>query len=200
MADHYTEEIQKRMDALPPDIQALVYSADMGAILHTIGEKHQLHVDQIGALEFEAAAVMIGLTEPANFSQELVDALDVSPEKAEDIAKDIDNQLFIKIRESLKKLPSTLVTAAAAPTTTAPAITSPAVTTPSVSVVMPSAVAPKEITPTPIVITRVVPPPPATPPSTPAAPSMPAVEKMLTEKTTEVKPIYKTDPYREPPE
>ncbi len=228
MSDYYTDEIQKRMDALPADIKALVYSADMGAVIHSIGQKYQLHVDQIGALESETAAVMIGLTEPSEFVQELVDALSVEQPKAEAIAQDINNELFIKIRESLKKVGSTPPpTAAPIATPASVAASTPAVNkipvrvipqTPIAAPTVPATAptpAPKPVAPAPISVTPTTIPPTPMPaaPVAPKAPSMPAVETALTQPTVAVpppapagqapgapKPIYKSDPYREPVE
>src|SRR5581483_5451989 len=102
--DEYSMEIQKRLDALPKDIQELVYSADMTTIVGQIGAKYKLHIDQVGALESEAVAVMIGLTKAEEFVSNLEDALGIPEEQAKRIETDINELLFVKIRESMKNL------------------------------------------------------------------------------------------------
>ena len=99
------EEAEKRFKSLPSDIQQLLYSTDMNKILVDIGSKYKLHIDQIGKLEEETGSVMLGFIEPADYSRMISEALQVDSAVAENIVKDVNEQLFIKIRESMKQLP-----------------------------------------------------------------------------------------------
>lgn len=154
--DDYAQEIQRKMDALPPDVRNFIYSADMGNIIRSIGAKHQLHVDQIGALESEAAAVMIGLSDAKNFTNEVADTLRVSQEQAVAIVSDVNSQLFVKIQDAMRGKP---VAPAVAPAPAAvPPISVPLPKPPTASPAQASGV------PTP-------PKPPVTPPPAAAAPA-----------------------------
>ncbi len=97
------EEIQKKFETLPADIQAAVYSADMLNLIQTVGKNHQLHLDQLETLEAETADVMVGFTTPENFVANITESLRIDRAKAELIAKEISEQLFAKIRESMKR-------------------------------------------------------------------------------------------------
>ncbi len=107
------EEIDKKMETLPPDIQGLVYSAHMLDVIQSIGTKYKLHIDQVGTLEAEVADIMIGFTPAEKFVPNLMATLSLDQATAENIAKDINDELFIKIREAMKKLPQNVVPAPA---------------------------------------------------------------------------------------
>lgn len=215
------EEAQKKYDALPTEIKSLLYTPEVTSIIQKVGEKNKLHFDQMGVLELETSSVMLGFTDTADYEQIIAEKLNVDAKKAAEIVKDINDMLFVKIRNSLK-IP--LATAAAK------------------SVVMPSSLA-EATAATPVVTTpAAVPPAPATSKTPGAAPTMPTAplsnqistpldntDIMLSEPTvslpkkvemppsltTKVEatspaspggqtkppspaPAYKADPYREP--
>ena len=115
------EEIKEKFDALPADIKAVIYSADMLGQIQKIVEKYKLHIDKLDILEAETADVMTGFSKPEDFVSNLSSALSVDRAQAENIAKDINEGLFIKIRESLKQLyPPTATITAPPPAPTAP--------------------------------------------------------------------------------
>jgi len=98
-----SEEVQARLDSLPEDIKKSIYSADMAASIQRIGTKNQLHIDQVALLEAEAGEVMLGFTESTEFVPNLMKTLDIDRTKAATIAQDVSEQLFAKIRESMKQ-------------------------------------------------------------------------------------------------
>ncbi len=113
-------EAQQRFKTLPPEIQDMLYSQEMQTALITVGEKHKLHLDQLGGLEFETTAVMLGFTEPDDFPPILVERLKITSEEATTIAKDIDDLLFIKIRAAMKSPEAMGSLLQRSPSTTAP--------------------------------------------------------------------------------
>ena len=168
-----------------------------------IGEKHKLHLDQLAGLEMETNSVILGFTEPNDFPKMLSDSIQVDVSKANDIAKDVSDMLFKKIRDSMKKtywkenaevppvsptpmpspapmrdisvvMPSKLSTGSPAPEPTRPKITVSAA--PSA----PSPTAPAK----PAVPNS--PPAPKTPPPQPPVPPMHAPEVMLSEPTVSI--------------
>lgn len=98
------EEIQKKFDALPEDVKNIIYGADMLSVIKKVGETYRLHIDQLDVLEAETADVMTGYTNPGAFSSGLMGRLNVDKQTADKIAKDISDQLFVRIRESMKKM------------------------------------------------------------------------------------------------
>jgi hypothetical protein len=217
-----SEEIRKKFSSLPSDIKALAYSADMLNIIKQIAEKNQLHIDKIEILEGEAVDVMTGFTPPRDFVASLVENLEVDKVKAEAVAKDVNELLFSKIRDSMKRADMPIEPAHESSN---PLAVSNSETTEKKSdeksVVMPSAA---KVTPasTPAVVVPPTPAKPAEPPAmthidsmlaeptvsiapqTPAAtPAVPAVNATKPTESAKVEtpkpgPIYKTDPYHEP--
>ena len=98
------EEIQKKFDALPADIKSTIYSANMLGLIQKMGEKYKLHIDQLDMLEAETVDVMTGFSKPEDFVANLSISLSIDRVQAENIAKEINDGLFIKIRESLKNM------------------------------------------------------------------------------------------------
>ena len=95
---------QEIIASLPPEIQRAIEYSNLGSKINKIGEKHSLHVDKIGALYATTDMVMLGLTHPNNFVTSIRKKLEVSQGVAEMIARDVNNEIFLAIRESLKKL------------------------------------------------------------------------------------------------
>ncbi len=169
-----TEEAQKKMAALPPEVQDILYSDEMSNTIQKVGEKNKLHYDQMGRLEMETTNVLLGFTETADLQGILAQVLSVDEGIAETIVSDLNELLFSRIRNSMKE------------TTKEPekAISSPSAMAMSVaieekSVVMPSSIAktvgaemghassPAPVTP-PVVPTP-APAAPTTPVATPAS-------------------------------
>lgn len=176
----------------------------------------------MGELEDEVFLVMLGFSNPDTFGVRLAQELHLAPEKGRAVAADVSNQIFLPIRESMKKF----------------AEEQRGGTAPAKSVIMPSAQAAADTKPTmmpPLPLKVLIPPstpavqmpkPPAPPPQ---KPEMHSAEMMLREKTVSApaptippppfvpkppvplaspvaptKPVppkptdYKADPYREP--
>ncbi len=196
------EEIGKKFDSLPPDIQALINSAEMLSAVQSVATKYKLHIDQTGILEAEVADVMAGFSPIDKFVSNLVSALSIDQTTAEGVAKDINEGLFLKIRESMKKTyeaqkegaPVATSKPAAASAPTVPAV--PALVVPKPTQVHPADMmlaAPSVSTAPPV--PKTAPPIPTTPPA-PAASQAPKADTPPQEPP-KPKP-YSTDPYREP--
>jgi hypothetical protein len=209
---HTKEEIQKKLDSLPQDIKNFLYSLDFDVLIQQISAKNRLHIDQMAMLAAETNEVMTGFAEPKDFIPNLMQTLQIDQPKAEALARDVNDQIFVKIRESMRKVyeqskvppppppkppaPPAPPPPPAPPKPPAPPPPPP----PKLSVPpVPSAALAKEgpklpaLTQADVALTQktVSPPPPpkatqdTTPPQKPEPPKPGA---------------YKADPYREPPE
>lgn len=184
---HTAEETKAKFNSLPDGIKKLLYSFEMTAVITKVGEKHGLHLDQMDFLNAETAQVMIGFLDAKDFSEAIAEDLGVDQQKANAIAKDVNDMLFAKIREVMQK-PAT----PAAPE--APA-NPPAVAAAPAAAPVPAKAA--EIHPADLLLTQktVVAPVSAQPAAEKAAPAVAAP----LQKTEPPKPEdYKADPYREP--
>src|SRR5579859_6830403 len=112
------EEAQKRFETLPPEIKRYLYSAEMMTALRQIADKYKLHIDKLGMLEAETSSVMLGFTETSDFPSMLMEALQVDEMNANLIAKEVNDQIFLKIRDAMKNAPekSVVMPSKAAPT------------------------------------------------------------------------------------
>lgn len=224
MAFYSAEEARKRYDSLPLEVKNLLYSPGMSFTIQEIGQKNSLHIDQIDILNTEVGQVMLGFTDSKDLPHRLMEMLNLEQGKAAQVAQDVNDMLFNKIRDKMKqvyeanKIEPTPTPVAPPPI---PSIPPPPIKTPAPL----SSVLPKSGP-------AVVPPTPASPPMSPIPPKPPQAppsemhqaEVMLNQKTVEIAPkpaeapkvplspplapkpeppkpeLYKTDPYREPAE
>ncbi|OGZ56413.1 MAG: hypothetical protein A3G60_00305 [Candidatus Ryanbacteria bacterium RIFCSPLOWO2_12_FULL_47_9c] len=69
--------------------------------MSAIGKQHGLLIDKIGIMAEETGYVMLGLEHPNDFIKNLAETLGIADEKAQAIAKDINEQVFRPIRDHL---------------------------------------------------------------------------------------------------
>ncbi|MDQ5958054.1 MAG: hypothetical protein QG665_400 [Patescibacteria group bacterium] len=97
-----SQELQSKLHVLPEPLQDAILSIDTSEVIKVIGQKHKLHIDQVGKLGEEVLYAMLGLTKPISFIDELEKGLNVSTEVAEQITADLNAKIFIPVVESLK--------------------------------------------------------------------------------------------------
>ncbi len=98
------EQIQKKFESLPEDVKKAVSSVDTTDTLIDIGEKYKLHVDKMGELVDETTLVMLGFKPTSGFVNSVKSRLGISQEVAEGVVKDVNEQILVKVRESLRKM------------------------------------------------------------------------------------------------
>ncbi len=192
------QEAVTRYGMLPPEVKSLLYSAEMLMIIRQIAQKHQLHIDQTGILEDETSAVMLGFIQTAEFPQILAETLSVDLPKAAAISQDVNDLLFNKIRDAMKKvyeMNKVEPKIVEVPEPQKPAPSTPPTPTPLASAlpITPNPPAPVPAAPvTSIVSATILPSKPASPaaPTTSAVdnPAMHAADKMLSEPTVSKTP------------
>src|SRR5437660_1545756 len=127
-------ELKRIFKDLPDQIKELIININSQETLLEIGRRHGLHIDQLGELVDEATLVLFGLTKSSDFLNHIKDRLRVDGGMAQKITTDINNEIFLPIRESLQKLAGqkeTPAVTAPAPITPPPAAGQPA-TTPNI--------------------------------------------------------------------
>ena len=102
MDENTKKIIKERFDALPKDIQEVILSSGYEETLLSIGNQYKLTVEQLGKLELETTLVMMGLTPTQDFEKELTQELKVDNIKGNQITKEINDKIFLKIRDLLK--------------------------------------------------------------------------------------------------
>lgn len=102
---NYSEQILKaRFEQLPEDIKKAIMATPWEEKLKRISDKHNLHIDQAERLGEETVIVMFGLEHPSNLVANIAKHAEISEEKAEVIAEDLNQEIFLKVRDSLKKI------------------------------------------------------------------------------------------------
>jgi hypothetical protein len=98
------EQLKEIYMKLPNDLKDAIFSVDSAEIIQAIGKKYNLAIDKTGELADETGLVMLGITHPDNFISNLAERLGIDKDTAGKIAGEVNNQIFAKVRESLKKI------------------------------------------------------------------------------------------------
>lgn len=88
---------------LPREIKNVVGSTKLSEFLKSLIKKYNLHIDQAGILGDEINFTLLGFTKTTDFIRNLKTQLNLPDEKINAIAKDVNEKIFLPIRESLKK-------------------------------------------------------------------------------------------------
>ncbi len=95
------EQVMEKFESLPNDLKSALTSEEVDASIQGVAKKHFLHIDQAGELADETGLVMLGLTKTDEYISNLKERLDISQQKAAEIAKDIDEKVLRPIKASL---------------------------------------------------------------------------------------------------
>lgn len=191
------KEAEERFKTLPPQVQTFIYSPEIFAALKNIAEKHRLHIDQLALLQAETSSVMLGFTEPQDFTMMLEENLHLEADEAQKIATEINESVLLKIREYMKSLPQN--PPSSPPTTLAPS--SPAILQkPAELHPADMMLSQKTVTAAPIAPKTAAPAAPATTPSVPTLPTLAQTPSPAAKAEAPKPEPYKADPYREPVE
>jgi hypothetical protein len=104
MPNYTQQQLLERYRKLPGDLKEAIFSVETAEIIQKISKKYGLHIDKMGELASETGLVMLGITHPRDFISNISSRLEISREKATEIAKDINNEIFSKVRENLKNI------------------------------------------------------------------------------------------------
>ncbi|MFH1979085.1 MAG: hypothetical protein ABII97_01725 [Patescibacteria group bacterium] len=100
------QQLDSLYKKLPEDVQEAYFSANTSEVLQTIGKRNGLNIERTGQLADEVGLFMLGIIGPKDFVRKIADKLGAEKESAQKIAQEINEQIFSKIRESLKMIHS----------------------------------------------------------------------------------------------
>lgn len=98
------ETILKRYESLPDDLKEALMGVATADAIYEIGRKANLNVEKIGTLAEEIGLIILGFVPSENFISDLKKVLEANEEKASAIAAEVNERVFIPIRESLKRI------------------------------------------------------------------------------------------------
>jgi hypothetical protein len=182
-------QIEKRLAELPEDVRNAVLSVEWEEKVRAIANKNALHIDQSGALGDTTLMAMLGFFSMADLSSHIAEGLNIPADKASAIATEVTNEVFMPIRDSLRKFTES----AKAPEPAAPVAAAPVSAPIPPPKPKPDLSAAESMLETKTVSTPVV--PPVVTPATPVAPPTAPLVKEEPPKPTN----YSADPYREAP-
>ncbi len=97
------EMIKERFEKLPPKLQEAITSTEVALKLREISQEHHLHIDQGQVLENETYMVLLGIEQSENYKENLKKELRVPEAKAIEISNDVAKEIFLSVRNTLKK-------------------------------------------------------------------------------------------------
>ena len=115
MKEYSTEQLQEAFERLPQKLQAAVSSPDIHQRIMNIGNRHGLHIDQIGELTDQIGLVMLGLENSSNFVRDTSSRLSIGMKDAQEIANDINKEVFSAIKTNMRELEEKTESASATP-------------------------------------------------------------------------------------
>ena len=101
MPEYTLEFLEERFAALPESIRGQMMSLDTARAVEDVGEKHHLHIDQIGELSDETGLVLLGLTRTGDFAAHIAKRTGIDAATANAVAAEIDAAVFKPIKASL---------------------------------------------------------------------------------------------------
>jgi hypothetical protein len=102
MAREYTEEeLESIINNLPPKIGETFVSLEMLQTVQDIATRNGLHIDQIELLLTEVNQVLLGMSPSSSFTSELQSVTGIDNETAQKITTEVDQYIFMPIRQDL---------------------------------------------------------------------------------------------------
>ena len=104
---HTREQLREIYKNLPEEIKDALDSVELLDLIEEIGKKFHLHIDQQGKISNEIGLMLFGITRPENFIDKLIKAVELTPEVAGEITKELNTKIFFPIRKSIERVHST---------------------------------------------------------------------------------------------
>lgn len=96
-------DIKELMKEVPPPIRAFFASGKVETVAKSLMLKYQLHIDQGAILEREMILLLLGLKNPTEFVQTLLEEGKLDNQTINDIVQDVNAQIFVPLREEVRR-------------------------------------------------------------------------------------------------
>ena len=97
-------ELATRYELLPDDIKAAIMDAGYQQKLLDLAKAQKLTYEELGILETETTMVLLGMTKPADYRDELQNELKKNDPEVDAIVKAVNEQVFAPVRASLERV------------------------------------------------------------------------------------------------
>lgn len=98
------KDLTNKFKNLPQDLKDAIFDVANAGAIQAIAKKYGLNIEQTGNLADEIGLLMLGETHPKDFVANLNKRLGADPETTKKVAQEVNEQIFAKVRESLKKI------------------------------------------------------------------------------------------------
>lgn len=96
-------QIEKRYNDIPEEYKKIIDSPETTQKITDLGKKHGLLINQIGELVDIIVLIILGLESSADFIKNVMKRLEISRSLAEEITKDINQEIFSDIKLLLRQ-------------------------------------------------------------------------------------------------
>lgn len=103
MPTYSKQQLDAQYEKLPLSLKEALFSAGVAEKMFEIGKKNGLTIEKTGFMAEETGLIILGLLAPRDFAASLSKRLEISLDKAQAIASDINHQIFFPLREILKE-------------------------------------------------------------------------------------------------
>ena len=97
------EILNERFSQIPEVIQDIILESNWKEVIRRVTKTYNLHIDQGGYLEAITLLTMLGLEEPEDYTKNIKTELKITDSLAIEISKEIETDVFKKIRSSVVK-------------------------------------------------------------------------------------------------
>ncbi len=92
------DDIKQLLTEVPQPIRAFFASGKVEAVAKNLMQKYRLHIDQSAIMEREIILLLLGLKNPAEFTQALAEEAKIEPQMVKNIVQDVNTQIFIPLQ------------------------------------------------------------------------------------------------------
>ena len=101
------QEMNSRFALLPEQLQNVITGQDYQQKLFGIAKAHKMTYDELSTIELETTMVLLGMTRPEEYRDELQLELKKNDDEMDALVKDVNEQVFGPLRSALERIYST---------------------------------------------------------------------------------------------
>lgn len=104
IADPLIKQRYLKYFQLPLDLQQIMFAVETADKIREIGTKNNLNSSRLGCVAHTIGLILLGETKIADFAKTLQEKCRLAEEQARQLARDINQEIFLPVKESLKKV------------------------------------------------------------------------------------------------
>lgn len=94
---------KEKLDNLPEEIRSLLTSSDLDDTVSDIGERNNLHIDQIGMLDHLVKMVIIGEVKRSDLNKQMEILMDIDNDLSNKLIAELNDRIFQPTNEVLRQ-------------------------------------------------------------------------------------------------